>query len=219
MRDELAIAGVDGMVVHDVTETADVALGTFYNHFDDKAAGLTTLAEIEATLVRHMAIEADGGPSDLARWASISATLLVQRAAADPKWIAAMRSLVDAQMWPTAAGTDFQIQHFGGPLGSDNEEFRWTIEVFQSVTRGLVRHLANHGFSGSVERRVERAVATMCGALLIEPAAAADIMAVCKAIPWRTEWPDATELMLDDDDEIAEQLRAADATASAAADV
>ena len=95
MRAELANASVDDMVVHDVTERADVALGTFYNHFDDKAAGVEALAELESAMMRRIIAEAVDGSEELDRWASVVATLLVQRAAAEPQWISAMRAEID----------------------------------------------------------------------------------------------------------------------------
>lgn len=48
LRRELAQSGVEDLTVGSVTDRADVAVGTFYNHFDDKTSALESLAQIEA---------------------------------------------------------------------------------------------------------------------------------------------------------------------------
>ncbi len=213
MRSELSKSSVDDMVVHDVTERADVALGTFYNHFDDKSAGVEALAELEAAMMRRVTLEAVGSSDDLLRWASVVSTLLVQRAAADPPWITAIRALVDAQKWPTPNSTAFVTALLRDGGVGDEGKISWTVEVFQSVLRGLIRHLSTDGFDGPLEGRIETAVRTMCGALLVTDDDATPYVEFCVAIAVRTDWPDATIELTDDEDFMGE-LRATGAVAA-----
>ena len=207
MRTELATSSVEEMVVHDVTERADVALGTFYNHFDDKSAGVHALAELEAALMRRLMAETVGGSTDLVRHACSVATLTVHRAAADPAWIKAVCALVDAQMWPTPNGRRFVTDVISATSPMSTNEIAWTVEVFHSITRGLVRHLARDGFEGPLDERIATVVASMCGALLVDEATCARHVEFCQAIPVRTEWPDAAQELVDDEDFVVELRR------------
>lgn len=205
MRAELSTCTVDDMVIHDVTERADVALGTFYNHFADKAAGLTALAELEARTLRRQVLELVDDQVDVARWVTSTAVVLVQRAAIDPAWITAMRSIVNAQLWPSPEGQAFHLALVGNAPDHTPESARWAVEVFQSLARGLVRHLSEAAFTGSVADRLNIVVPSMLGPLGLNTARIDRELEFAVAVPLRTEWPSA-EVELLNDDTLAHEL-------------
>jgi AcrR family transcriptional regulator len=199
MRAELSTCTVDDMVIHDVTERADVALGTFYNHFADKAAGLNALAELESRTLRRQVLELVDNQVDVARWVTSTAVVLVQRAAIDPGWIAAMESIVNAQLWPSQEGLAFHLALVSNEPNHTPESARWAVEVFQSLARGLVRHLGDGAFSGSVADRLQIVIPSMLGPLGLTTARIDRELEFAVAVPLRTEWPNSEDELLNDD--------------------
>ncbi|NOX30980.1 MAG: TetR/AcrR family transcriptional regulator [Actinobacteria bacterium] len=198
IRYELSINAVDSVIVHDVTERADVALGTFYNHFDDKAAAIQTLARVDTLILgRHVAEIAAESP-DNHRWATATVVVLVQRASVDRVWVASLASLVNAGQFPTAAAMEF-LESIPGRTGEIQNQRAWRVQVFVSVMRGMIHHLAAHGFDGSIEERITLGVRSILGGLAVDQDVITAEIEFATAVPLRTEWPDDDETILTDE--------------------
>ncbi len=198
IRYELSNNAVDNMIVHDVTERADVALGTFYNHFDDKAAAIQTLARVDTLILGRQIAEIAAKSPHGERWATSTVVVLVQRASVDRVWVTSLASLVNAGQFPTAAAIKY-LQSLPPRAGATQNQQAWRVQVFVSVMRGMIRHLAAHGFDGSIEERITLGVRSILGGLAIDQDLIDAEIEFAIAIPLRTEWPDDDETILNDE--------------------
>jgi AcrR family transcriptional regulator len=98
--------GVAAVTVHDVVETADVAVGTFYNHFESRESAideLVTEAMAEARTQVTTVVEEVG---DAAVVLGQTAFGLLERTEAQPRWAMFMARIADSAHWPI--GTQYE---------------------------------------------------------------------------------------------------------------
>lgn len=82
----MADKGVDGAAINDITETADVGFGTFYNHFESKTQIAAAVAQLQTEKLHRITSEiAKREPDADARVATIQ-RLFLTRATQDAVW-------------------------------------------------------------------------------------------------------------------------------------
>ena len=98
--------GPDGFSVQQVTEMADVALGTFYNHFTDRVDAIDQAFEAEMRR-QEPANEAllETAPDSLHSLA-LSACIVIHRASVDPDWAQFAASVGREGLWACPGGVD-----------------------------------------------------------------------------------------------------------------
>ncbi len=98
--------GPDGFSVQQVTERADVALGTFYNHFTDRVDAIDQAFDAEMRR-QEPANEAllETAPDSLHSLA-LSACIVIHRASVDPDWAQFAASVGREGLWACPGGVD-----------------------------------------------------------------------------------------------------------------
>jgi len=85
-REVMARKGLDGATIQEITDTADLALGTFYNYFDSKEAVLEAVVAAQADDFGDAMEEVIADMDDRALAISTCARLVIRHAASDPVW-------------------------------------------------------------------------------------------------------------------------------------
>ncbi len=98
--------GPDGFSVQQVTEMADVALGTFYNHFTDRLDAIDQAFEAEM-LRQESGNEAllETAPDPL-HGLALSACIVIRRASLDPDWAQFAATVGREGLWACLGGVD-----------------------------------------------------------------------------------------------------------------
>jgi len=133
-RELIAEHGVGGLRVGDITERADVALGSFYSHFESKddvveAVVSTTLASLMNAIIR-----AGQSLDDPAEVASVGIRLVVNLGFADPAFARLLINLenvfdrFEQLVWPQALEV-MQAGVSAGRLTTDDPEMALTVAV------------------------------------------------------------------------------------------
>jgi AcrR family transcriptional regulator len=193
LRDELAQSGLDATTVQAVTDRADVALGTFYNHFEDKESAIRELANLELAAIQTARAGLAGHSETLPRFLTTTIAVLVRRANADPRWSRVLHALVSGGWWPgshahtryVAFATD---AHRRGVIGLADAE--WAASVIESIIAALTRHVAQNPAKNS-QSVITDATRTILGALAAPPDVVIEEVTYAMTIPQSVEWPDA----------------------------
>ena len=82
----IAAKGVEGTTISDITETADVAVGSFYNHFASKTEILEAIFSFHAAMLARINEEVFKQESDPAAAVAVIQKLFLTRAVTDPVW-------------------------------------------------------------------------------------------------------------------------------------
>ena len=195
LRDELAENGLDATTVQAVTDRADVALGTFYNHFEDKEAAIAALAELELTALRTARASIDAHDEQLPRFITTSVAILGQKAAVDRRWIRFMDALAGGGWWPgpsiharyVAFATDARQR---GMIGHTDAE--WSASTMEVLLAAYVGRLAAIDAEANLDAVISETLRTLLGALAVPPDVILEEEEVALSIPSRVEWPDAS---------------------------
>jgi AcrR family transcriptional regulator len=83
-RSLLAQQGPDATRINEITETADVGFGSFYNHFDSKDAIITAVVETLAVELGEAIAAATADLDDAAHVIAVAHRTIINRAASDP---------------------------------------------------------------------------------------------------------------------------------------
>lgn len=78
--------GIDATRINEITESADVGFGSFYNYFEDKDAIVATVLEEVAAAAGAWIDETTAGLEDPAEVVAFAHRSLVERAASDDEW-------------------------------------------------------------------------------------------------------------------------------------
>jgi len=85
-REVMARKGLEGATIHEITSAADLALGTFYNHFDSKEAVMEAVVSEQARDFGDAMEEVIADMDDRALAVATCARLVIRHAASDPVW-------------------------------------------------------------------------------------------------------------------------------------
>ena len=85
-REVMARKGLAGATIQEITETADLALGTFYNHFDSKEAVMEAVVSAQAADFGDAMEEVIADMDDRALAIATCVRLVIRHAASDPVW-------------------------------------------------------------------------------------------------------------------------------------
>ncbi len=198
LRRELAQVGANEITVGRITERADVAIGTFYNHFTDKTAALEALADVEAQALRLSVAEMIGDEMILPRSLTAVEVALIQHGAVDPEWLASMAAIIDSRYFPTP---EVAIRLYG--LAMDNYpdtgpvRQTWHVRVAIALQCELVRSLHAGDLGSSMPKRIEFAVSSMLGATGFSEATIKNEIDWANQIPIPTEWPTSEVVLID----------------------
>ena len=201
VRELLQESSVDALVVHDVTERADVALGTFYNHFEDKMSAVTAVAAVEAAAGRRAVLAmapADGLTP--ARGAALAVAALIHQFEIEPRAMRTLCALFDARVLPDEASVDLVRSLMVGAGRSLDHLAEWHLAAFRGALVALVDFLAHRGFCCSTERAIRATVPSVLGASCVSPALISDAVEVAVSAPrvWKRV-PTAELLAIDAD--------------------
>jgi len=193
LRDELAVSGLDATTVQAVTDRADVALGTFYNHFEDKEAAIRALAEVELAAIRTARGALDGHSDELPRFMTTTFSVVAQKARSDQRWIRTSDALVQGGWWPgpqvhamyVAFATDARQRSM---VGLANAE--WAAKVMETMLATFVRHLAADAGQSPTNALLSEALRSLLGALEIPADVVSEEIRYAMSLPERVEWPD-----------------------------
>lgn len=108
-----AARSVEAVTIDDIVAEADVAKGSFYNHFPDKEALAREVAAEIRKLVEFVAADINAGVADPAERVARALVVFVRQAGVDPQSVAASQRLFDAGGVPDApmnAGVRADIQ-------------------------------------------------------------------------------------------------------------
>ncbi|MDD3836661.1 MAG: helix-turn-helix domain-containing protein [Phenylobacterium sp.] len=97
-----AARSVDGVSIDDIVAAADVAKGSFYNHFPDKEALARAIGEEVRRAAEALAAEVGAGFDDPAERVARALCGFVRQAAAEPERARAMQRLFPAAAVPDA---------------------------------------------------------------------------------------------------------------------
>lgn len=97
-----AARSVDGVSIDDIVTAADVAKGSFYNHFPDKEALARAIGEEVRRAAEALAAEVGAGFDDPAERVARALCGFVRQAAAEPERARAMQRLFPAAAVPDA---------------------------------------------------------------------------------------------------------------------
>lgn len=100
-----AARSVDGVSIDEIVAAADVAKGSFYNHFPDKEALARALGDEVRRGVEQLAAEISAGVADPAERAARALCGFVRQASAEPERARAMQRLFPAATVPDAPMT------------------------------------------------------------------------------------------------------------------
>ncbi|MEZ5283119.1 MAG: TetR/AcrR family transcriptional regulator [Acidimicrobiales bacterium] len=200
LRRELAQSGVEDLTVGSVTDRADVAVGTFYNHFDDKTSALESLAQIEAEALEISVldmIERSNDPSPtLPRLVNAMALSVMHRAAVDPVWLDAIAALVDARYLPTP-DVVLQVHDIlsSANPGTAREVCAWHTKALAAVGCELVRSLRSGDLPQSLEGRIDLVLPSLLGVIGCAEPTVEDEITWAKNQPIPTEWPSTESIV------------------------
>ena len=165
IREALTEGSVASLVVQDVTDRADLSMGTFYNHFEDKMAAVTAVASLEAELgrrhVRQILGEGETRP------AMVTAAAVAARLAqhdAEPGAMAALLALHESGMMPNKPSDDFEHDVLARSGMVPSDEVAWRMACTRGAFTALIRFLVERDFDCDADRRLELAVAGVLGA-------------------------------------------------------
>ncbi|MCP3936123.1 MAG: TetR/AcrR family transcriptional regulator [Actinomycetia bacterium] len=201
LRCELAEVGADEITVGGVTERADVAIGTFYNHFADKAAALEALAEVETQALQLSTREMIGDEFTFSRSIAAVAVTMIQHGAVDPTWLAALVAIGDARYFPTPEIAP-QVHEMAAAAFPDAEtaEQVWRVRVFDALVCELLRSLNAGDLGSSMPGRIELAVSSLLGAMGFDEAVIDSEVEWANQLPIPTEWPSAETVLINTGD-------------------
>ena len=97
-----ATRSVDGISIDDIVAAADVAKGSFYNHFEDKEALARAIAEEVRGGVEALAAEINAGVTDPAERVARALCGFIRRAVEQPVSVRAMMRLFEGAAVPDA---------------------------------------------------------------------------------------------------------------------
>jgi len=109
-----AARSMEGVSIDDIVEAADVAKGSFYNHFDDKAGLAATIIELVQGDCEHHVFVANQGVEDAAARVARALAVMVRYAHEHPDRLQAMLSLANRRTnvkAPLNAGVTHDIKH------------------------------------------------------------------------------------------------------------
>jgi AcrR family transcriptional regulator len=128
---------MEGVSIDDIVETADVAKGSFYNHFDDKEGLATTIIELVQGDCEHHVFVANQDVGDAAARVARALAVMVRYAHDHPDRLQAMLSLSDRSTnvkAPLNAGITHDIRH-----GLETDRFKGvTVESGVLIVLGLI---------------------------------------------------------------------------------
>lgn len=85
-RQVMAQKGLQGATIQEITEAADLALGTFYNHFESKEAAMEAVVSAQAASFGDALEEITANMEDRAQAVATCVRFVVRHAASDPVW-------------------------------------------------------------------------------------------------------------------------------------
>jgi AcrR family transcriptional regulator len=128
---------MEGVSIDDIVETADVAKGSFYNHFDDKEGLATTIIELVQGDCEHHVFAANQDVGDAAARVARALAVMVRYAHDHPDRLQAMLSLSNRSInvrAPLNAGVTHDIQS-----GLETSRFKGvTVESGVLIVLGLI---------------------------------------------------------------------------------
>jgi len=199
LRSEIATSGLGEMTVQAVTERADVALGTFYNHFEHKNAAIEALSALEFSGLKLACEGVEGHSDQIPRLITTSISLVVQRGFEDREWVRHMGELADFGWWPGAAG---RMQYMSRSTDANQRgviavsDARWAATAIDGLLARIVAHVRDSDHLASPGGFVADSTRTVLGALGVPPDAVMQEIAYAKTIPNISRWPEATHLSL-----------------------
>jgi len=199
LRSEIASTGLEEMTVQAVTECADVALGTFYNHFEHKNTAIEALATLEFASLKQACESVNGHSDQLPRLVTTSISLLVQRGIEDRRWARYMGELADGGWWPGAAG---RIQFMSRSTDAHQRgliavaDARWAASAIDGLLARIVSHVRDTDYSSSSDAFVVDSTRTVLRALGVSPDVVIQEIAYAQTIPKVSRWPEDTHLSL-----------------------
>ena len=193
LRDELATSGLDATTVQAVTDRADVALGTFYNHFEDKEAAIRALADVELAAIRTARGGLEGHSEELPRFMTTTFATVAHKASVDRRWIRFLDALVQGGWWPglqvhamyIAFATDARQRSMIGVSDAD-----WAAKVMETLLATFVRHLATDAGVSNPSASLVEALRSVLGALDVPADVVAEEVRYAMSLPQRLQWPD-----------------------------
>ena len=200
VRELLADSSVDGLVGHDVTERADVALGTFYNHFEDKLSAVRVVADMESESGRRMiASMLPREQMTRARAAALAVTALVQQHQVEPKAMASLSALYDARVLPDAATLEQAQELLRRSDGAEAPTIAWRLAAFRGVIAALIGHLAEGESVLTPEAQIDAGVRSVLGAAGATAEEIDDAVEVALSIPMMWSRTPTIELVSSDE--------------------
>jgi len=199
LRTEIAASGLGELTVQAVTERADVALGTFYNHFEHKNTAIEALSALEFSVLKLACESVEGYSDQIPRLISTSISLLVQRGFEDRQWVRYMGELADFGWWPGAAG---RMQYMSRSTDANQRgliavsDARWAASAIDGLLARIITHVRDADHSSSPSAFVADSTRTVLGALGVPPDAVIHEIAFTRTIPNITRWPEAAHLSL-----------------------
>lgn len=205
LRSEIAATGLEEMTVQAVTERADVALGTFYNHFDHKNTAIEALSTLEFSSLKLACASVDGDSDQIPRLITTSISLLVQRGTADQQWARYMAELANSGWWPGTAG---RMQFMSRATDAHQRgliaiaDARWAASVIDGLLARVVVRVCDadwssphHALVADTTRAafVADATSTVLRALGVPPDTVMEELAYARTIPSLSRWPEGTQ--------------------------
>ena len=95
--------GLAAVTVHDVVDEADVAVGTFYNHFESREAAIEELVDRLMSAGRERMESFDPARDDAALVLGEGIARFIRAIAERPRWAAFMAQVANSTHWPTGS--------------------------------------------------------------------------------------------------------------------
>jgi len=196
LRREISESGLHEITVQAVTERADVALGTFYNHFDHKNTAVDALAALEFSALMSACATVDGHSEQIPRLITTSVSLLAKRGAADRQWITYMAELATCGCWPGIAGrrqfvAECTDAHRRGAITIADGS--WAASVTDGLIARIVLRVRDADLSSSPEPLITDSIRTILRTLGVAPDVMANELAYSRSIPELSKWPEHTD--------------------------
>ncbi len=103
---QISTTGLSSVSIQTTTELADVALGTFYNHFANKDELIDEILERDQRLMRRSILQLQSEAADEIERAAAVVSSCVRRAALEPGWARFAAEFWAAGRWPTEDPAD-----------------------------------------------------------------------------------------------------------------
>jgi AcrR family transcriptional regulator len=182
---------LEGVSIDDIVEAADVAKGSFYNHFDDKEGLADTIVELVQGDCEHHVFVANQDVEDAAARVARALAVMVRYAHDHPDRLQAMLSLSNRSTnvkAPLNAGVTHDIR-----VGLETDRFKGvTVESGVLIVIGLISVAVDFLSGPDVATPPTQVVAEMGAALLralgVEPDQALHVAA--EASELLPEWGD-----------------------------